>query len=135
MKIVTLIARILLGIVFVVFGLNGFLNFIHGALPGDLAGQFLGAMIHSHYVWLVAGTQVVSGALLIANRYVALALVLAGAMLANILMFHLTMARADIGLAIVCFILWLLVCIRHRTALAPLFASKPEASVREKVAV
>lgn len=135
MKIIALIARVLLGLVFFVFGLNGFFNFLHGALPGGLAGQFLAAMIHSHYLWLVAGTQVLAGALLLINRYVPLALVLSGALLANILMFHATMARGDIGLAIVVAILWLIVCIRYRAALAPLFASNPAASVRENVAV
>lgn len=50
MKIVTLIARILLGLIFVVFGLNGFLNFLSmGPMPTGLAGQFVGALVLSHY--------------------------------------------------------------------------------------
>lgn len=134
MKIVALIAQALIGLIFLVFGLNGFFNFLHGALPSGLAGQFLTAMIHSHYLWLVAGTQVLAGALLLINRYIPLALVFSGALLANILMFHATMARGDIGLAIAVAILWLIVCVRYRAALAPLFASKPAASAREKVA-
>lgn len=133
MKIVALIAQVLIGLIFLVFGLNGFFNFLHGALPSGLAGQFLTAMIHSHYLWLVAGTQVLAGALLLINRYVPLALVLAGALLANILTYHAAMADANVGLAIVVTILWLIVCIRYRAALAPLFASKPAASVRENV--
>jgi len=49
MKIVTLIARILLGLIFVVFGLNGFLNFLSmGPMPTGLAGQFVGALVLSH---------------------------------------------------------------------------------------
>ena len=50
MKIAALIARILLGLVFVVFGLNGFLNFMKGPLPSGVAGQFLGALMQSHFV-------------------------------------------------------------------------------------
>ena len=79
MKIVTLIARILLGLVFLVFGLNGFLNFLNtGPAPTGLAGQFLGALILSHYYWVVAALQIAGGALLLVNRFVPLALVLLG---------------------------------------------------------
>ena len=50
MKIVLLIARLLLGLIFVVFGLNGFLNFLSmGPMPTGLAGQFIGALFLSHY--------------------------------------------------------------------------------------
>ena len=64
MKIVTLIARLLLGLIFVVFGLNGFLNFLSmGPMPSGLAGQFIGALALSHYFWVVAALQVVGGAL------------------------------------------------------------------------
>jgi uncharacterized membrane protein YphA (DoxX/SURF4 family) len=58
MKIVSLIARLLLGIIFVVFGLNGYFNFINtGPLPSGLAGQFIGALAQSHYYWVVAGSK------------------------------------------------------------------------------
>ena len=68
-KIVILIARILLGLIFVVFGLNGFLNFLSmGPMPTGLAGQFVGALVLSHYFWVVAALQIAGGALLLANR-------------------------------------------------------------------
>src|SRR5260370_30784374 len=55
MKIVTLIARLLLGLIFVVFGLNGFLNFLSmGPMPSGLAGQFFGALLLLHYFLGVA---------------------------------------------------------------------------------
>jgi hypothetical protein len=55
MKVVTLIARLLLGLIFVVFGLNGFLNFLSmGPMQTGLAGQFVGALVLSHYFWVVA---------------------------------------------------------------------------------
>jgi hypothetical protein len=57
MKIVGLMARILLGLVFLIFGLNGFLHFIPGALPPGLAGQFAGALMQSHYMHLCAGCR------------------------------------------------------------------------------
>jgi uncharacterized membrane protein YphA (DoxX/SURF4 family) len=58
MKIVTLIARLLLGLIFVVFGLNGFLNFLSmGSMPTGLAGQFVGDLVLSHYFWVVAAPK------------------------------------------------------------------------------
>jgi putative oxidoreductase len=61
MKIVVLIARILLGLVFLVFGLNGFLNFLPmGPLPTGLAGQFVTVLFQSHYVLFVSGIQVLA---------------------------------------------------------------------------
>src|ERR1700741_1270533 len=90
MKIVTLIARILLGLISVVFGLNGFLNFLNmGPMPTGLAGQFLGARILSHYYWVVAALQIAGGLLLLMNRFVPLALVLLGPGIVNILCYHL----------------------------------------------
>jgi hypothetical protein len=89
MKIVVLIARLLLGLVSVVFGLNGFLNFLSmGPMPAGLAGQFVGALVLSHYFWVVAGLQIAGGALLLANRFVPLALVLLGPVIANIICYH-----------------------------------------------
>src|SRR5712672_1151731 len=86
MKIVTLIARLLLGLIFVVFGLNGFLNFLSmGPMPTGLAGQFIGALILSHYFWVVAALQIAGGALLLVNRFVPLALVLLGPIIVNII--------------------------------------------------
>src|SRR5260370_19497351 len=89
MKILTLIARILLGLVFVVFGLNGFLNFLSlGPMPSGLAGQFMGALFVSHYYWVIAALQVVGGVLLLVNRFVPLALVLLGPVIVNIICYH-----------------------------------------------
>jgi putative oxidoreductase len=70
LKIVALIARLLLGLVFLVFGLNGFLHFINAPLPSGIAGQFLSALMQSHFVLIVSAVQVAGGALLLANRYV-----------------------------------------------------------------
>ena len=86
MKIVALIARILLGLIFFVFGLNGFLNFIPmGPLPSGLAGEFMTVLFQSHYVLFVSAVQLAGGVLLLVNRYVPLALVLLGPVIVNIL--------------------------------------------------
>ena len=124
MKIAALIARILLGIIFVVFGLNGFLNFLKGPLPPGLAGQFIGALLQSHYVFFVSGVQVISGVLLLVNRYVPLALVLAAAEIANILAFHIFMAPSEIFMALLVAILWIIVFGQQRQYLACLFVQR-----------
>src|SRR5438046_4662217 len=110
MKIVTLIARLLLGLIFVVFGLNGFLNFLNmGPMPSGLAGQFIGALAQSHYFWVVAALQVAGGALLLVNRFVPLGLVLLGPVIMNIVLYHVFLNLSGAALAIVVCILWLIV--------------------------
>jgi uncharacterized membrane protein YphA (DoxX/SURF4 family) len=125
MKIVILIARLLLGLVFVVLGLNGFLNFLSmGPMPTGLAGQFIGALFLSHYFWVVAGLQVIGGLLLLVNRFVPLALVLLGPVIVNILLYHLFLNPAGIGLAILVTILWFIVFYGHRQYFAGIFVQR-----------
>jgi len=89
MKIAVLISRLLLGLISVVFGLNGFLNFLNmGPMPTGLAGQFIGALVLSHYYWVVAALQIIGGVLLLVNRFVPLALVLLGPVIVNIICYH-----------------------------------------------
>ena len=125
MKIAALIARILLGLVFSVFGLNGFLHFIPmGPLPSGPAGQFLGALMQSHYVFVVSALQVAGGVLLLVNRYVPLALVLLGPVIVNIFFFHLFMDRGGLPLAILVVILWGIVALRHRQYFSGIFVQR-----------
>ncbi len=125
MKIVTLIARLLLGLMFVVFGLNGFLNFLNmGPMPSGLAGQFIGALALSHYFWVVAALQVAGGALLLVNRFVPLGLVLLGPVIVNILLYHLFLNLTGIGLAVVVTILWFIVFYAHRQYFSGIFAQR-----------
>ena len=124
MKIVLLIARILLGLIFFVFGLNGFLSFMRMPPPPGLAGVFLGALISSHYVYLVAGAQVLAGVLLLINRFVVLALAILAPVIANIIVYHLTMQLSGAQLALVVTILWIILAWRLRAHFAPLFVQK-----------
>ena len=73
MRIASVIARYLAGAIFLVMGLNGFLNFIPLPPPGGVAGQFMGALYVSHYLWVIFAFQVITGVLLLINRYVPLA--------------------------------------------------------------
>ena len=122
MKTVILISRLLLGLISLVFGLNGFLNFLSmGPMPTGLAGQFIGALILSHYFWVVAALQVIGGVLLLVNRFVPLGLLLLGPVIVNILLYHFFLNPAGIGLAIVVTILWLIVFYGHRQYFSGIF--------------
>lgn len=125
MKIVTMIARILLGVMFTVFGLNNFLNFIPmGPMPPGLAGDFARVMVSTHYFYFVGGVMVISGVLFLVGRFIPLALVLLGPVLVNILIFHITMAPRSIGMGLFATLLWLLVFYQVRSAFAGLFQAK-----------
>jgi uncharacterized membrane protein YphA (DoxX/SURF4 family) len=125
MKIVVLIARILMGFIFFVFGLNGFFNFLHmGPMPTGLAGEFIGVFFKSHYVYVVSALQVVGGALLLVNRYVPLALTLLGPVIVNILLYHLLMDPKGIPLGLVVTVCWAIVAYRNRQYFAGLFVQK-----------
>ena len=125
MKIVTLIARLLLGLIVVVFGLNGFLNFLNmGPLPSGFAGQFIIALAASHYLWVIAGLQVVGGVLLLVNRFVPLALVLLGPIIVNILLYHVFLNRSGAQLAILVTILWFIVFYGHRQYFSGIFVQR-----------
>ena len=125
MKILTLIARLLLGLISVVFGLNGFLNFLNmGPLPSGFAGQFIIALAASHYFWVIAGLQVVGGVLLLVNRFVPLALVLLGPVIVNILLYHIFLNRSGAQLAILVTILWFIVFYGHRQYFSGIFVQR-----------
>jgi putative oxidoreductase len=126
MKIASLIARLLLGVIFVVFGLNGFLHFIKAPMPTGIAGQFVGAIFASGYWAVIFGVQVISGVLFLANRFVPLALVLIGPVIVNILAIHGLMGAPGLPLAIVVAVLWAIVAIRNKQHLAGIFVQRGE---------
>ena len=125
MRVLTLVARLLLGVLFLVFGLNGFLNFLSmGPPPSGLAGQFIGALFLSHYYWVIAALQVVAGVLLIVGRYIPLALVLLGPIIVNILLYHIFLMPAGIVLAVVATLLWFIVFYSYRQYFSGIFVQR-----------
>lgn len=125
MKIVTLIARLLLGLVFFVFGLNGFLNFLSmGPMPTGLAGQFIGALFVSHYLWVIAALQIAGGALLLVNRFVPLGLTLLGPIIVNIICYHVFLTAMGWPLALVVTILWFIVFYSRRLYFSGIFVQQ-----------
>ena len=112
MKYMIVVSRILLGLVFAVFGSNAFLHFI--AVPpmtGD-AGAFMGALFHSGYIFAIAALQVIGGLCLLAgSRFVALGLTILGPIIVNVLLYHIFLDRSGMPIAIVIsalalFLLW-----------------------------
>lgn len=98
-RLLPAIARSLLGLLFLVFGLNGFLHFMPTPPVPARAGEFLGALAASGYMFpLIKGTEVVGGALLLSGRLVPLALVLLAPVIVNIVAFHLALAPGGYGM-------------------------------------
>src|SRR5450631_1532018 len=124
MRTASTIARYLAGVIFLVFGLNGFLNFIPMPPPGGIAGQFMGALYASHYLWVIFAFQVIPAVLLLVNRYVPLAVALLSPVIVNILVFHVLMAPSGLPLALFVAVLWALIFVHVRPAFAGLFQSR-----------
>src|SRR5258706_14213230 len=111
MKIATIISRVVLGLIFVTFGLNMFLNFIHMPPPPEgPAREFMTALFMSHYLYVVGALQVVGGLILLSGRWIPLGLTLLGPVIVNILCFHVLMAPAGfpMGIVVLLFALFLL---------------------------
>lgn len=125
MKIVAIIARVLLGLMFFVFGLNPFLNFLPAPKLEGVAAQFLGALFVSHFIWLIGATQVVSGVLFLIGRYVPLAIALSGPVVLNIIAYHVTMAPHGAQPAMLAAICWIILFWYYRASFAPLWVAKP----------
>jgi putative oxidoreductase len=92
--------------------------------PSGVAGQFLGAIFVSKYLLVVSGLQVISGALLLINRFVPLALTILGPIIVNILLFHGLMNPAGFGLAVFVTIFWGVVFVSVRPAFAGIFQAR-----------
>jgi len=124
MKIIATIARIILGCVFVFFGLNFFLQFLHAPPPSGPAGDFVKALSVSHYFYVVGAFQLVGGVLCLAGRFVPLGLTLLGPVIVNILLFHILLNPAGLPLAIIVSVLALIVLWHHRAAFSGLVKSR-----------
>ena len=126
MRMIAIVARYLLGLIFTVFGLNGFLNFIHQPPPANpLANQFFVSVSESHFAAFFFAIQLLAGLLLLSGYFVPLALTLLAAELYNILAFHVTLAPASIAPALLASVLWVLVFLQYRKSFNGIFGAKP----------
>lgn len=125
-------ARILLGLVFFVFGLNGFFRFIPQPPPPAPALAFAMALVQSGYFFpLLKGTEVLMGILLLSNRFVPLALAVLAPIIVNILAFHAALAPSGLPMAIVIVALEIYLAWSYRKHYAPMLAAKARPASRE----
>jgi hypothetical protein len=119
-------ARVLLGFVFLLFGLNGFFQFL--PQPSNIpepAMAFAGALLKTGYMFpLIKGTEVVAGTLLLSNRFLPLALALLAPNVVNILAFHVFLEPAGVGLALLVLFLEVYLAWAYRDAYRPMLAAR-----------
>jgi len=120
MKAITIIARVLLGLLFVVFGSNAFLHFIPTPPMKGPSAAFIGAMAETGYLYVIAVIQVTGGLILLLGRFIPLGLILLGPIIVNILCFHIFIDRTGLPMAIVVAAIALFLLWRHRTSFAGL---------------
>jgi hypothetical protein len=126
-------ARFIQGAAFFTFGLNGFLQFLPMPPAPAAAAGFLGALAATGYMFpLIKGTEVLTGLLLLGNRFVPLALTLIAPVLVNILAFHLFLAPAGLGLPLVLLATELYLAWSYRAAFSSMLRSKVEALASEE---
>lgn len=131
MKLLIFAARIMLGLLFVVFGFNHVINngLLHlPALTGD-GGLMLGLMFVHKWLILVGFVECAAGLMLLIGRFVPLGLTLLGGIIVNITLFHMTLALPGMKLAIFLILGWLILLYAYRNSFAGIFAAKAEASL------
>jgi uncharacterized membrane protein YphA (DoxX/SURF4 family) len=119
------IARVLLGLMFLLFGLNGFLNFI--PVPKDIPENIMrvsGALMEGGFFTVVSAVEVIVALLFLVNRFVPLALALLAPIIVGILTFHIKMQPATIGPGIVVTLLELYLAWSYRGAFKPMLRAK-----------
>lgn len=129
MKVVVTIARVLLGLVFFVFGLNGFLGFLPPPELNEQAGSFMQILVASQYISVVKIIEIVGGAMLLAGRFVPLGLTLLGPVVVNILLFHTLLDLNGLPVAAVVTVLEFFLVWAYRGSFAGVFSAKAGPSV------
>jgi hypothetical protein len=122
------ITRVLMGLAFLIFGLNGFLNFMPA--PKDIPEGILkvmDALSQAGYMTVVSGAEVLIAVLLLTNRFVPLALALLAPIIVGIITFHIAMAPATIGPGIVVLLMELCLARAYRAAFRPMLAARATA--------
>jgi putative oxidoreductase len=126
MNKVIVLARILLGAVFVIFGANFFLHFLKTPMPTGDAGTYLGVLFMHHFLYVVGALQLVGGLLLLVGRFVPLALVLLGPVIVNAILYHLLLEPVGYAPAVLVTLLELFLLFAYRKSFRGLFDAVPE---------
>jgi len=123
-------SRVLLGLIFFVFGLNGFLQFIPQPPMPEKAGAFMGGLAAAGYMFpLIKGVEVIGGALLLSNRFVPLALALIAPNVVNIVLFHAVLAPGGLPIALMVLALQIFTAWSYRDAFAPMLHARTTPTV------
>jgi putative oxidoreductase len=126
MNKVIVLARILLGAVFVLFGANFFLHFLKMPPPTGAAGTYMGVLFTHHFLYVVGALQLIGGLLLLVGRFVPLGLVLLGPVIVNIILYHALLEPTGIAPGAVVTILELFLLFAYRKSFRGLFDAVPE---------
>ena len=124
MKIAVLIARTLLGLVFVVFGFDKLVPFIPAQMPPGDAGVLAGLMMAHKWMLFYGVIETAAGLMLLVGRFVPLGLTLLAGMIVNILLFHITLEPSGLPIALMIGVLELFLVYSYRTSFAGIFAAK-----------
>lgn len=126
MKFAVIGARVLLGLIFVVFGLNGFFQFIQPPEMNEAAGTFMGALVGTGYFMVVVKlVEVVSGLMILTGRFVPLGLILLAPVSVNILLFHIFLDQAGLGMAIFIIVMQLFLAWAYRDSYSGVLQANP----------
>jgi uncharacterized membrane protein YphA (DoxX/SURF4 family) len=124
MKVATIILRILLGLIFLIFGINKLHTFIPAAMPTGEAGVFLGALASTKYFAIIGLLEAVGGLLVAAGRFVPLGLTILAPIIVNIFLFGLFLDNHGIPMAGAVTAVWLFLFWRYKNNFTPLFEAK-----------
>jgi putative oxidoreductase len=128
LKIVSLVARILLGALFVFAGSNHLFNFFgKPPLPPGPAGQLLGGMIGTGYMNFIGVMEVIGGLLLLVNQFAPLGLTILGPLIVNIFVVNVLIAPKALPVAVLIVLFWVVGAWPFRALFFPLLQRKPAA--------
>jgi putative oxidoreductase len=130
MKAAVPVTRILLGLIFVVFGLNGFLLFITPPEHTPLGNAFINLLVTTGFMYVEKSFEITGGALLLLDLYVPLGLVVLAPIVVSILLFHLLMERNTLVIGVVPFLLWVILAWAYRKQFTPLLVRRADAGER-----
>ncbi|MCU4162799.1 hypothetical protein [Carboxylicivirga caseinilyticus] len=129
MSKVALITRYILGVLLVIFGLNGFFNFIPMDAPTGVAGEFMMGLFKSGYVFpVIKLIEIATGVAFLTNRFTALASIVFMPIAINILLYHAVLEPASGLIAYVVFVFALIQLIAHKAYYMPLLKPKTHAT-------
>jgi len=114
------VARIVLGLIFLIFGLNGFYTLI----PVPDFHPFMAILVESGYIYLIKTVEIVGGIMLLTNRFVPLALILLAMDIVNITAYHLLLDPRNWMIVPVIIILWIIVFMNYKSSFVSLFSIK-----------